>query len=70
MGPSRDDNEGKEPIEVEWPRLRGGQILFTYFHFSAAHERYVAICAQVGEFGLAQRLYRRSGARPGVEHRG
>ena len=26
----------KEPIEVEWPRLRRGQVVFTYFHFAAS----------------------------------
>jgi len=26
----------KEPIESEWPRMRKGQVLFTYFHFAAA----------------------------------
>lgn len=26
----------KEPIEEEWPRMREGQILFTYFHFAAS----------------------------------
>jgi len=26
----------KEPIESEWPRMRRGQVLFTYFHFAAA----------------------------------
>ncbi len=25
----------KEPIKVEWPRIRQGQVLFTYFHFAA-----------------------------------
>ncbi len=25
----------KEPIAVEWPHLRAGQIVFTYFHFAA-----------------------------------
>jgi alanine dehydrogenase len=25
----------KEPIEVEWPRMRKGQLVFTYFHFAA-----------------------------------
>ena len=25
----------KEPLPVEWPLLRPGQILFTYFHFAA-----------------------------------
>jgi alanine dehydrogenase len=26
----------KEPIEAEWPRIRKGQVLFTYFHFAAS----------------------------------
>ncbi len=26
----------KEPIEPEWPRMRRGQVLFTYFHFAAS----------------------------------
>lgn len=26
----------KEPIAVEWPRMREGQIVFTYFHFAAS----------------------------------
>jgi alanine dehydrogenase len=26
----------KEPIEVEWPRMRSGQLIYTYFHFAAA----------------------------------
>jgi alanine dehydrogenase len=25
----------KEPIKVEWPRMRKGQLVFTYFHFAA-----------------------------------
>ncbi len=25
----------KEPIKVEWPRIREGQVVFTYFHFAA-----------------------------------
>ena len=25
----------KEPLPAEWPLLRGGQIVFTYFHFAA-----------------------------------
>ena len=28
----------KEPIKVEWPRMRQGQLLFTYFHFAADEE--------------------------------
>lgn len=28
----------KEPLAVEWPLLRPGQILFTYFHFAASEE--------------------------------
>jgi alanine dehydrogenase len=26
----------KEPIEVEWPKIKNGQLLFTYFHFAAS----------------------------------
>src|SRR6516225_3036793 len=25
----------KEPLPVEWPLMRTGQIVFTYFHFAA-----------------------------------
>ena len=28
----------KEPIAVEYPRIRAGQVLFTYFHFAASEE--------------------------------
>ena len=28
----------KEPIKVEWPRIRAGQTIFTYFHFAADRE--------------------------------
>jgi alanine dehydrogenase len=28
----------KEPIRVEWPRMREGQLIFTYFHFAADEE--------------------------------
>ena len=28
----------KEPLEVEWPLIRPGQLLFTYFHFAASRE--------------------------------
>jgi len=40
----------KEPINVEWPRMRKGQLLFTYFHFAAdeeltrAHLKSGAVC--------------------------
>ncbi|GAC1659160.1 MAG: alanine dehydrogenase [Gemmatimonadaceae bacterium] len=40
----------KEPIEREWPHLRKGQLIFTYFHFAAdekltrAHLASGAIC--------------------------
>ena len=40
----------KEPIAVEWPHMRGGQVIFTYFHFAAdekltrAHMDSGAIC--------------------------
>jgi alanine dehydrogenase len=28
----------KEPIKAEWPRMRKGQLIFTYFHFAADKE--------------------------------
>lgn len=28
----------KEPIKVEWPRMRKDQVIFTYFHFAADEE--------------------------------
>src|SRR5580765_5722020 len=40
----------KEPIKPEWPRMRKGQVIFTYFHFAAdkeltlAHINSGAIC--------------------------
>ncbi len=26
----------KEPIAIEWPKIRTGQVIFTYFHFAAS----------------------------------
>ncbi len=40
----------KEPIAVEWPRMRRGQVIFTYLHFAAdealtrAHLKSGAVC--------------------------
>src|SRR5256714_13892363 len=40
----------KEPIKPEWPRMKKGQVIFTYFHFAAdkeltlAHLNSGAIC--------------------------
>jgi alanine dehydrogenase len=28
----------KEPIKVEWPRMKKDQVIFTYFHFAAAED--------------------------------
>jgi alanine dehydrogenase len=28
----------KEPIREEWPHMRSGQLIFTYFHFAAAED--------------------------------
>lgn len=28
----------KEPIASEWPRMRKGQVIYTYFHFAAAED--------------------------------
>lgn len=35
----------KEPIEVEWPEMQDGQMVFTYFHFAASQELTRAVMA-------------------------
>jgi alanine dehydrogenase len=35
----------KEPIAVEWPRMRAGQVIYTYFHFAAAEDLTKAVVA-------------------------
>lgn len=35
----------KEPLEAEWPLLRGGQWVFTYFHFAASRDLTEAVIA-------------------------
>jgi alanine dehydrogenase len=35
----------KEPLPPEWPLIRSGQILFTYFHFAASRELTEAMLA-------------------------
>ena len=35
----------KEPIAVEWPRMRAGQVIYTYFHFAAAEDLTRAVIA-------------------------
>ena len=35
----------KEPIEVEWPRMRKGQVMYTYFHFAADEKLTRAVIA-------------------------
>ena len=35
----------KEPIAVEWPRMRPGQLIYTYFHFAAAEDLTHAVIA-------------------------
>jgi alanine dehydrogenase len=42
----------KEPIKVEWPRIRKGQVLFTYFHFAADEELTRAI-VKTGSVAIA-----------------
>jgi alanine dehydrogenase len=51
----------KEPIEPEWPRIRPGQVIFTYFHFAAnerltrAHLASGAVCIAYETVELANR---------------
>ena len=35
----------KEPIALEWPRMRPGQVIYTYFHFAAAEDLTRAVIA-------------------------
>jgi alanine dehydrogenase len=35
----------KEPISPEWPRMRSGQVIFTYFHFAADEDLTNAVIA-------------------------
>jgi len=42
----------KEPIEVEWPRMRKGQVMYTYFHF-AADERLTRAVIESGAVAVA-----------------
>ena len=42
----------KEPIAVEWPRMRKDQLIYTYFHFAAAEQLTHAVMDS-GAIGLA-----------------
>jgi alanine dehydrogenase len=42
----------KEPIAVEWPRMRKDQVIFTYFHF-AASEELTRACMDAGCIAIA-----------------
>jgi alanine dehydrogenase len=42
----------KEPIRVEWPRMRRSQVIFTYFHF-AADEALTRACLDSGCIAVA-----------------
>jgi alanine dehydrogenase len=42
----------KEPIAPEWPKIRKGQLLFTYFHFAAARDLTDALLAS-GSISIA-----------------
>ena len=52
----------KEPQESEWPLLRRGQMLFTYFHF-AADERLTKSVLETGITALAYETLEGSGGR-------
>src|SRR5439155_112186 len=45
----------KEPIEAEWPCMRKGQVVFTYFHFAASEP---LTRAAVGEYDLTLEIGR------------
>jgi alanine dehydrogenase len=43
----------KEPIESEWPHMRAGQVVFTYFHFAASE----ALTRAVMDSGIIASAY-------------
>ncbi|VTS02147.1 alanine dehydrogenase [Tuwongella immobilis] len=47
----------KEPLPMEWPHLRAGQVLFTYFHF-AADEHLTKAVMQSGAIAIAYETIR------------
>ena len=44
----------KEPIEPEWPRMRKGQVIYTYFHFAASEALTRAV---IGSGAVASRKF-------------
>src|SRR5512138_3190492 len=42
----------KDPIAPEWPRMRKGQVIYTYFHFAAAEDLTRAV-VDSGAIGIA-----------------
>ena len=53
----------KEPLEEEWPRMRAGQILFTYLHL-AADERLTRALIDTGSHCFAYETLELDGALP------
>ena len=43
----------KEPLAAEWPMMRRGQVVFTYFHFAASRE----LTEGVAEAGIVAIAY-------------
>src|SRR5262249_36352148 len=53
----------KEPLESEWPRMRPGQILFTYLHL-AADERLTRALMKTGASCFAYETLEQDGGLP------
>lgn len=49
----------KEPVEIEYPRMREGQIIFTYFHFAASRPLTRAV-AESGAVAIAYETVEKS----------
>lgn len=47
----------KEPLPIEWPLMRAGQVLFTYFHF-AADEKLTRAVMETGTTAVAYETIR------------
>ena len=47
----------KEPLPAEWPRMRGGQLVLTYFHF-AADRKLIEACLRARIAAIAYETIR------------
>ncbi|MFM8931277.1 MAG: alanine dehydrogenase, partial [Gemmataceae bacterium] len=54
----------KEPLELEWPLMRQGQMIFTYFHFAASEALTRAVLASGATAIAYETIHDAKGALP------